>query len=293
MKTDRPVERERRPAGVQWLLDHLLPADADSVNGDLAEAYEIRRARDGERTTDRWYRREVVVTLVHIGFSRLAQHRLAGFILLAGMAAGITSMHFGVNKPATMMAYVGLMLVVSLYLSATKAYPFWERLAASTGAFMTMTSILYVFVIVFVNPSATGMPLWGHAWRLGVMLLIGGFLGAIVALVSGDSLRARMSLFAVFLPWLSYGYWVVIRSGWGEFPAPLKVLLPYESYSLLAPSLRMYHWHVGMWLGLTVNTAVWVALALLTASLVEGRRNRPAHSVPRTAPAAKILDRTS
>jgi hypothetical protein len=279
MKTDRPVERKRRPAGAQWLLDHLLPEDADSVNGDLAEAYEIRRTRDGERTTDQWYRREVVVTLVHIGFSRLAQHRLAGFTLLSGVAAGITSLHFGVNIPATMLAYVGLMLMVSLYLSATKAHPFGERLAASTGAFMTMTSILYVFVIGFENPRATGMPLSGHVWRLGVMLLIGVFLGAIVAFVSGDSLGARMSLLAVFLPWLSYGYWLVTRSRWETFPTPLKVLLPYESYSLLAPSLRMYHWHVGMWLGMAVNTAVWAALALLTASLAEGRRNSPTHSV--------------
>jgi hypothetical protein len=272
MNGDRLADRKRRPAGAQWLLDHLLPADADAVNGDLAEAYDIRRARDGERTTNRWYRREVVATLTHIGFSRLLQHRLVGFTLLVGMAAGITSAHFDASMPATMLAYAGLMIAMSLYLSATKAHPYGERLAASTGAFMTMTSILYVFVIGFDNPSATGMPLWEHVWRLGMMLLIGSFLGAIVASVTGESLRARVSLVGVFLPWLSYSYWLITRSRWEKFPALLKVLLPYERYSLLAPSLLMYRLHGGMWVGMAVNSAVWAALAILTASLVERRR---------------------
>ena len=165
---NRPDER-KRPAVAQWLLDRLLPADADSVGGDIAEAYEIRRMRDGERIADRWYRREVVVTLTHIGFSRLARHRLAGFTLLAGAVAAIASIRIGFKDAATMLAYVGLMFVVAIYLSATKRHSFGERLAASTFAFMTMTSILYLFLIGFDNPSATAMPLLDSLSRPAVL----------------------------------------------------------------------------------------------------------------------------
>ena len=52
-----------------------------------------------------------------------------------------------------------------------------ERFATFVSGFMLASLILYGCIVFWLNPSALGIPMLGHAWRLGSMLGLGAVLG--------------------------------------------------------------------------------------------------------------------
>jgi len=53
-----------------------------------------------------------------------------------------------------------------------------ERFATFVSGFMLASLILYGSIVFWLNPGALGIPVLGHAWRLGSMLGLAAVLGA-------------------------------------------------------------------------------------------------------------------
>ena len=98
-----------------------------------------------------------------------------------GGAALITTKMLSSRGPVGLLVYAALLLVAAAYLRLGQVRPFTRRLGMCLGAFMMGTAIFYADILLFVNPAALQIPLWGHAWRIGVMLGIGSALSAAVA----------------------------------------------------------------------------------------------------------------
>jgi hypothetical protein len=61
------------------------------------------------------------------------------------------------------------------------------RFALALGVFMLATVLLYLFIGLFHAKTLFVISPLGHAWRLGLMLLIGGALSAAVAQLAGTT----------------------------------------------------------------------------------------------------------
>lgn len=59
----------------------------------------------------------------------------------------------------------------------------FQRFWAGVGAFMLSTLFLYFYIIVIANPKGLKMPLWGHIWRLAIMMAIGAVISAIFTFI--------------------------------------------------------------------------------------------------------------
>ena len=81
--------------------------------------------------------------------------------------------------------YAVLVLVLALVLWVNRDLTPRERFASFVGGFMIASLMLYAYLIIWVNPSAIGIPIPGHLWRLGFLLGVGTVLGAGVTFISG------------------------------------------------------------------------------------------------------------
>src|ERR1051325_9895839 len=83
--------------------------------------------------------------------------------------------------PTILLPYTAIVLAGALYLRLARARPFLRRLLLSAGSFMIATLILYVFIARFQVHDTPKISMLGHAWRLALMLLIGGVSASAVA----------------------------------------------------------------------------------------------------------------
>jgi uncharacterized membrane protein YfcA len=79
------------------------------------------------------------------------------------------------------LPYGGLIAAMALYLYSRRVASFGARFGASLGAFMLATIIMYSYLVTIVNPRMLRAPLWRNVWPLGVFLLIGSAVSAVVA----------------------------------------------------------------------------------------------------------------
>lgn len=95
------------------------------------------------------------------------------------------------NGPLIFVPYAALVLGSLVAVRLTGWPEFSRRFAAAFGAFMVATLVLYVSIGWFLGgASVFEISAWGHAWRLGMMALIGGVLSGAVAYLA-DLGRAR------------------------------------------------------------------------------------------------------
>jgi len=116
------------------------------------------------------------------------------FVILAGVVGGsalIATTLLTRRGPMIFLPYAALTVAVALYLYWRRIDSFGIRFNASLGAFMIATIILQAYTIVIVNPAALHTPLWHKIWPLGVFLLIGSALGAVVAKVTPTSAESQ------------------------------------------------------------------------------------------------------
>jgi hypothetical protein len=122
-------------------------------------------------------------------FSRPLAFTIALGIL--GGAALIATVVLSRRGPMIFLPYAAIVLAGAFYLRLDHVRPFTLRLIVSTGSFMIATLIVYVFIVGFEAHSARHISVIGHAWRLGLMLLIGVVLASVVAyLTSSDGMRS-------------------------------------------------------------------------------------------------------
>ena len=122
--------------------------------------------------------------LVTVGTA--TQHPV-GFALSLGLLGGgalITTTSLTHRGPVIYLPYAAIVLASAVFLRVERVRPFKKRFSMTLGAFMFATILLYLFIGIVQARTLLLIPLLGHAWRLGFMLLIGASLSAAVATLS-------------------------------------------------------------------------------------------------------------
>lgn len=115
------------------------------------------------------------------------QRPLAFSLALGLLGAGfiIVTAWNTTHGPLVLIPYAVLVLAAAVYLRVERVQDFKRRFAMTLGVFMFATVLFYLYVGLFTAKTLFIVPLWGHAWRLGFMLLVGSVLSAAVAQVTG------------------------------------------------------------------------------------------------------------
>ncbi|MEK6375023.1 MAG: hypothetical protein AABO58_20315 [Acidobacteriota bacterium] len=109
----------------------------------------------------------------------------ATLIGIIGGAALILTTFLSRRGQMIFLPYGLLITAVSFYFySHPLVSSFRARFGVSLAAFMLATIILDTYLVVIVNPSALHGPIWHYVWPLGVLLLIGFVVSAVVAKVT-------------------------------------------------------------------------------------------------------------
>ena len=99
---------------------------------------------------------------------------------LAGAALIVTT--FLTNRgPVIFIPYAGMMLLTAAYLKFGCVATFKLRFRMALGSFMFASMLLYVFIATVPTEAWRVIPVWGHAWRIGLIIAIGSALSAAVA----------------------------------------------------------------------------------------------------------------
>ncbi len=119
-----------------------------------------------------------------------ATHRPLAFALALGLLGGgalIITEWTTTRGPLVLVPYALLVLVAAVYLRIERVQHFSRRFAMTLGAFMFATVLFYLFIGLVAAGTLFTIPISGHAWRLGFMLLIGGALSAAIAQLTATS----------------------------------------------------------------------------------------------------------
>jgi hypothetical protein len=103
---------------------------------------------------------------------------------LLGASSFIVTAWNTTRAPVVLIPYAVLVLVAAVYLRVERVQSFKLRFAIALSVFMFATVLFYLYVGLFTAKTLFIVPLWGHAWRLGFMLLVGSVLSAAVAQVT-------------------------------------------------------------------------------------------------------------
>jgi hypothetical protein len=119
-----------------------------------------------------------------------ATQRPVAFALALGLLGGgalITTVWTTTRGPLVLVPYTVLVLVAAIYLRVERVQHFARRFSLVLGAFMFATVLLYLFIGLVAAKTLPVISPLGHAWRLGLMLLIGSALSAAVAQLTGTT----------------------------------------------------------------------------------------------------------
>lgn len=104
--------------------------------------------------------------------------RLGAIVGLLGGVALLAAPILGFRGPAIYVPYTGLVLTLATLAGVHREFGRWHRFELVFTGFMVASLVMYLYIILIDNPSALGIPLWGHAWRLGFLATIGTVLAA-------------------------------------------------------------------------------------------------------------------
>lgn len=113
-----------------------------------------------------------------------ATERPVGFMLGLGFLGGaalITIEWATTRGPLVLLAYAAIVLAACLYLRLELVQGWRWRFFLTLGSFMLATVMLYLFIGLVLTRQFSELSVAGHAWRLGLMLVIGSALSAAVA----------------------------------------------------------------------------------------------------------------
>jgi hypothetical protein len=114
----------------------------------------------------------------------IATQRPIAFSLSLGVLCGgamVTTAWNTTHGPFILLPYAALVVIAAVYLRLEGVQRFVHRFAITLGAFMSATVLFYLFIAIFIAKTLLIIPVAGHAWRLGLMLLVGAVLSAAVA----------------------------------------------------------------------------------------------------------------
>lgn len=116
-----------------------------------------------------------------------ATDRPLAFMLALGVLGGsalIVVEWTTTRGPVVLFPYAALVLTALFYLRVEHVQEWTRRFSITLGSFMLATVLLYLFIGLVLAGTLARISLAGHAWRLGLMLLIGSVLSAAVAQLS-------------------------------------------------------------------------------------------------------------
>jgi hypothetical protein len=122
-----------------------------------------------------------------------ATNRSAAFVLSLGVLGGgalITTAAVSHRGPLVFLPYTAIVIISAVILRAEAVQPFSRRFLLGLGSFMLATLIFYLFVST-VSRGVSEIPILGHAWRIGFMVVIGSILSAAVAQLTGTRSRTE------------------------------------------------------------------------------------------------------
>jgi len=109
------------------------------------------------------------------------------------------------NGPAIFISYALLVIVTFAALRIGNLSSLGQRFSTAFLAFMLATIILYVFIGSVEAGSITKISVFGHAWRLGLMAVIGGSLSLNVAVLADIGFKPiSAAFFALMLVGLAH-----------------------------------------------------------------------------------------
>ena len=167
----------------------LRREDEGAVLGDLHEEYQSRDSW--------WYWSEVARSIPAIIRTRLEEpmsRPAVVTLVLVTMStlAGVGAWTIGTittTGPMVFIPYVVMVLIAARAIAFLHIERALTRFGLLLLAFMTTTIVHYVELRLF--EPVIPLTLWGHAWRLGFMLLIGMVVSSAVAAVTAPSHAAR------------------------------------------------------------------------------------------------------
>ena len=113
-----------------------------------------------------------------------ATQRPVAFIASLGLLGGgaLITVAWNTSRGTVILVpYALIVLVSAVFLRVERVARWRSRFAMALGSFMVATVVFYVFAGTVLAKTLFKIPLWGHAWRLGLMLAIGAALAAAVA----------------------------------------------------------------------------------------------------------------
>jgi hypothetical protein len=151
----------------------------EALIGDIEEEYIARRREFGSRAAFRWYCREVTMATLHaLANRKVTMRQPLGFTLALGVGGGLllaASQAF-TQGPAVLVIYALVPVFAAFYLRLVPVDGFIRRYLVGVGSFMLATVIVYISLNFMLGLGRISW--WGHAWRLGLMFIIGSGLAA-------------------------------------------------------------------------------------------------------------------
>lgn len=102
--------------------------------------------------------------------------------LLGGTALVLSYMFF-TRGPYLLLIYAGVVIATGIILKTTQVASYAARFQVGLGSFMLASLAHYVYVCI-ESSAFSHLTIFGHIWRLGVMLSIGTTLNLALARVS-------------------------------------------------------------------------------------------------------------
>ncbi len=128
------------------------------------------------------------MTTATIKSFRWVQHQAFTLTLALGtLSAAVLVLyyHFFARGKDLLFVYAFLAIATGVILKTSRIESFAERFAVGLGSFMIATLAHYIYIVTIDNPSALlGIAVFGHAWRLGFMLLVGTILNLALARIT-------------------------------------------------------------------------------------------------------------
>jgi hypothetical protein len=115
--------------------------------------------------------------------------RFGAIVGLSGGIALVSVLELSRRRQTIYVPYTLLVLVLTAIAGLSTGLQRWLRFGLVFTGFMVASLVLYLYIILTDNSSASSISILGHAWRLAFLVGVGSILAAAAAFVTERSSR--------------------------------------------------------------------------------------------------------
>jgi hypothetical protein len=115
--------------------------------------------------------------------------RFGAIVGLSGGIALVSVLELSRRRQTIYVPYTVLVLVLTAIAGLSTGLQRWLRFGLVFTGFMVASLVLYLYIILTDNSSASSISILGHAWRLAFLVGVGSILAAAAAFVTERSSR--------------------------------------------------------------------------------------------------------